>query len=71
MKLIDNCTLQELKDKLEDYLSYDVIEIVYDYYHRNKIYTVSTFASSKKISVSTLYRYIDKVNKFYERYSNK
>ena len=69
MKLLCNYSLDELKHELEDKLSYDIIEIVYDYYHRNKIYTVSTFASSKKISVSTLYRYIDKVNKFYERYS--
>lgn len=70
IKLINNCSLDELKAILERDISYEIIEIVYDYYHRNKAYTISAFVKRKNISVATLYRYIRKVNKLYnERHS--
>ncbi len=69
MKLLCNYSLDELKHELEDKISYDIIEIVYDYCHRNKDYTVQVFANKKHISVATLYRYVNKVKKILERHS--
>lgn len=69
MKLIDNCTLEEIKDLLCEVVTYDTIELTYDYLHRNKTYTIQYFANSKKISVTTLYRKVNKVIELYERYS--
>ena len=70
MKLIENCTLDELKLLLQNDISYEIIEIVYDYFHRNKDYNIQVFANTKHISVATLYRYINKTKYYYERHLN-
>ena len=66
MKNLANYELNELK-ALFCNIPYDIIEIVYDYYHRDKSYTVDVFAKKKHISVATLCRYIRRVNKQYEQ----
>lgn len=63
MKHLANYTLDELKEKYK-HIPYDIIEIVYEYYHRDKNYTVQSFADRKHISTATLYRYIRKVENF-------
>ena len=60
MKHISNYTYEEFKEMFKS-LPYDIVDIVYDYYHRNKVYSIQAFANSKHISVATLYRYIKKV----------
>ena len=60
MKHLANYTLEELKENYK-HIPYDIIEIVYDYYHRDKSYTVEAFARKKHISVATLYRYIKRI----------
>ena len=60
MKHLSNYTYEEFKEKFKE-LPCDIVEIVYDYYHRNKLYNIQAFANSKHISVATLYRYIKKI----------
>ena len=67
MKHITNYTREEFFEMFKE-IPHDIVEIVYDYYHRDKTYSVSRFAISKHISVSTLYRYIDTVKKEYKRH---
>ena len=64
MKNLANYDLKEFKELFKT-LPYDIVEIVYDYYHRNKGYTVSAFAKSKHISTATLYRYVRMVKEAY------
>ena len=68
MKLLCNYTLDELKRILENDVSYEIINIVYDYFHRSKDYNIQAFADSKHISVATLYRYINKIKYYYKRH---
>ena len=69
MKLIDNCSLQELKELLCESVPYDIIELVYNYLHRNKIYTVQQFADCNNISTTSLYRKVKNIKSLYEKFS--
>ena len=66
MKNIANYTLDEFKEMFKT-IPYDIVEIVYDYYHRDKSYTVCAFANKKGISTATLYRYIKMIDSHYKR----
>ena len=66
MKHIANLSLSEFKEMFEE-IPYYIVEIVYDYYHRDRRYTIDIFANKHHVSVATLYRYIEKVRKAYER----
>lgn len=61
MKDLSNYSEAEFKEICKR-LPCDIIKIVYDYYHRDRTYTVEAFASSKGISVATLYRYRNLAN---------
>ena len=67
MKNIANYTLDEFKDLFKE-IPYDIVEVVYGYYYRDKVYTVGAFANKHHISTATLYRYIAKVKNVYERH---
>jgi len=67
MKNISNYTLNEIKELLID-IPYDIVEIVYGYYHRNKTRTVEAYARSVGISVATLYRYKNLVENSFRRH---
>lgn len=62
MKHLANYTLDEFKEMFKT-IPYNIVEIVFDYYHRDKSYTVEAFARKKNISTATLYRYIKIVKK--------
>ena len=67
MKNLSNYTYEEFKEIFKT-LPCDMIQIVYDYYHRDKSYTVGAFALKKHISTATLYRYINIVKLAYKRH---
>ena len=67
MKNICNYTLEEFKELFKE-LPFDIVEIVYGYYHRDKTRTVSAYADSKGISVATLYRYKNRIDLLFRRH---
>ena len=67
MKNLANYTLEEFKEMFKT-IPYDIIEIVYGYYHRNKNYTVAAFAHKQGISTATLYRYRQIIRQEYMRH---
>lgn len=62
MKHLSNYTFDEFKEMYSNLPNY-IVEIVYDYYHRDRYFTIDVFADKHHISVATLYRYINKVKK--------
>lgn len=62
MKHLSHYSLEEFEELYSD-LPYDIVKIVYDYYHRDKNYTVSAFADKNGISTATLYRYIKMIER--------
>lgn len=64
-KCIENATEEELKELLPD-IPYEIVEIVYGYYHRGRM-SVTAYTIKCSISSSTLYRYIKVVKTAYDK----
>ena len=62
MKHPANYTIEEFREKFSD-IPYEIVDIVYGYYHRDKSYSVEIYARSKHISVATVYRYVRRLNR--------